>query len=156
MITLKLNTIVLKLQIHNLVISNLPYIQPIWNNCRHHFKQRKIMLKGDMKINKHEPTMGTLIPFPGHIKRLIQTLDNLYEFGPTDYYGRFSTMQQCYRDFENAVSGLTAEEISSGLNRLKIIDRERVSPKPSQLFSIFTVTDSEWQLMKHTFERDPV
>lgn len=107
-----------------------------------------------MKINKHESIMGTLIPFPGHIKRLVQKLDDLYEFGPTEYYGRFSTMQQCYRDFEDAVSGLTAEEISTGLNRLGQIDRNRVSPKPSQLFSICTATESEWLGMKHEFERE--
>lgn len=106
-----------------------------------------------MKIKKYETTMGAVIPFSGHVKRLIRELDDLYEFGPTDYYGRFSTMQQCYQDFHNAVSGLTAEEISAGLDRLKQIDRKRVSPESRELFMIFTASDVQWVNMKHKFER---
>jgi hypothetical protein len=97
--------------------------------------------------------MSVVIPFSGHVKRLIRELDELYEFGPTDYYGRFSTMEQCYQDFHKAVSGLTAEEISAGLERLRQIDRKRVSPESREIFLIFTASDGQWKNMQHKFER---
>jgi len=106
-----------------------------------------------MNIKKYETTMNTVIPFSGHIKRLIKELDGLYEFGPTDYYGRFSSMQQCYEDFQKSVSGLTAEDISVGLERLRQIERKRVSPESQELFVIFTASEEKWNDMRHKFER---
>lgn len=87
------------------------------------------------------------------VRRVIKTLDQLYEFGPSRYYGWLKTIDDAFFEFEASISDLTIDEINLGISRIEAIDpRKRISPLPEDFSKICTASDSSWNEIQENYK----
>lgn len=79
-----------------------------------------------------------IVPCTGAVVRVIKLLDELYVFGPTEYYSRFRSMEECVQDYMDVLGGLSLEQIKRGIARIHELDSKKVHPNPSEIKAIFT------------------
>lgn len=81
--------------------------------------------------------MAGTIPLKSHVKRLIETLDGLFEFGPT-YFEQWQTSDAWLKcEYERVANRLTLAQISHGLKICQdLADRKRVAPNPEEFFKL--------------------
>ncbi|PLA73982.1 hypothetical protein CYQ88_08435 [Hydrogenovibrio sp. SC-1] len=88
-----------------------------------------------------------------NVRRVIKTLDQLYEFGPSRYYDWFKTIEDAFSEFEASISDLTIGEINLGISRIEAIDpRKRISPLPEDFSKICTASDSSWNEIQENYK----
>ncbi len=99
---------------------------------------------------------SNVIEFKGHIERVIEKLDKLYEFGPTSLFMFASGMDEvgvCAM-FNDAMDDLTVTDISRGLARIECLsNRKRVCPWPTEFAQICMADDADWHDLKGCFEQ---
>lgn len=85
------------------------------------------------------------------VRRVIKTLDQLYEFGPSRYYDWVRTIEDAFFEFEASISDLTIGEINLGISRIEAIHpRKRISPSPEDFLQICTASDNSWnEIQEH-------
>lgn len=90
------------------------------------------------------------------VDRIIKTLDDWYEFGPTMYYQTINE-DRPHVFFNSIVGELDNAEVNLALNRIRSIEKEkrlRITVKPHEFRGIARMSDGKWQLAKWQFEKD--
>lgn len=101
------------------------------------------------------------VPFSGHVHRVIDFLDELYEFGPTEYYAMITSGENAIDQFGFYLYGLNTDKINIGISRIRELkSRNRVTPKAEDFKVACAATDQQWiwlsQTNKFQCEREDV
>lgn len=99
------------------------------------------------------------LPFMGHVIKIFEVLDELYEYGPTLYYSRPphyacpSTIEEGYHEFYEAVNGINVTRINIALERITLLhNRRRVMPLPKEFRRICQMSEKEWHVNKRRYQ----
>lgn len=94
-----------------------------------------------------------VLTFDGHIDRVVNHLDKLYEFGPTQVFTYVTDAENGRTMLKKVLNSLTIEEINRGLKRIEILEnRKRVCPWPKEFAQICIANDDDWLDIKNYYE----
>lgn len=95
------------------------------------------------------PSHTGVLTLNGHFKRLVTTLNSLYEFGPSYLDKMQVTGDLTLAEYKKSADSLTLSELSLGLRRCEALGdvRKRIAPTPTN-FSLISKMDVEAWLLE--------